>query len=169
MTLDLWRGVRESEDQLSAGRYAASLPFVDPAHIGIWGWSFGGFNTLMSMSEGRPVFAAGVAVAPPTSWRYYDSVYTERFMRTPKENAEGYDESAISRASQLSGKVLLCHGMADDNVHFRNMAEYVEALVQANKTNFKQLVFTNRNHFLMGGNTRTFLYTNIVEWFKENM
>jgi dipeptidyl-peptidase-4 len=106
---------------------------VDKDHIGIWGWSFGGFNTLMSMSEGRPVFAAGVAVAPPTSWRYYDSVYTERFMRTPKENGDGYDVSPIGRASQLHGHLLICQGTADDNVHYRNVAEYTEALVQADR------------------------------------
>ena len=162
-------GVLEAKDQVETALYLQTLPYVDAKRIGIWGWSFGGFNTLMSMSEGRPVFAAGVAVAPPTCWRYYDSVYTERFMRTPKENPDGYNESCISRASQLSGKVLICHGMADDNVHFRNTAEYVEALVQANKTNFKQLCFTNRNHSIYGGNTRTFLYTNLIEWFQDNM
>lgn len=161
-------GQLEAKDQVETALYLATLPYVDANRIGIWGWSFGGFNTLMSMSEGRPVFRAGVAVAPPTCWRYYDSVYTERFMRTPKENS-GYDQSAISRAPQLSGELLLCHGMADDNVHFRNTAEYVEALVQANKTNFKQLCFTNRNHFLVGGNTRMFLYTNIINWFDEKM
>ena len=162
-------GVLEARDQVETALYLKTLPYVDGNRIGIWGWSFGGFNTIMSMSEGRPVFAAGVAVAPPTCWRYYDSVYTERFMRTPKENKEGYDESCLSRASQLSGKLLLCHGMADDNVHFRNMAEYVESLVQANKTNFKQLCFTNRNHSIYGGKTRQFLYTNLVEWFQDNM
>ena len=124
-------GQLESHDQVEAALYAASLPYVDGKHIGIWGWSYGGFCTLMSMSEGRPVFAAGVAVAAPTSWRYYDSVYTERFMRTPKENGEGYDVSAISRADQLNGHLLLVHGLADDNVHFRNAAEYTAALVQA--------------------------------------
>ncbi len=161
-------GVMEAKDQVETALYLGSLPYVDAQRIGIWGWSFGGFNTLMSMSEGRPVFRAGVAVAPPTCWRFYDTVYTERFMRTPKENS-GYDESAISRAPQLSGELLICHGMADDNVHFRNTAEYVEALVQADKTNFKQLCFTNRNHFLMGGNTRIFLYKNIINWFNEKM
>lgn len=161
-------GVKEAADQVETAIYLSKQSYVDGQRIGIWGWSFGGFNTLMSMSEGRPVFRAGVAVAPPTSWRFYDTVYTERFMRTPKEN-NGYEESPISRASKLSGEVLLCHGMADDNVHFRNMAEYVEALVQAEKTNFKQLCFTNRNHSIYGGRTRFVLYTQIVNWFNENM
>lgn len=161
-------GNLEAKDQVETAIYLGTLPYVDSKRIGIWGWSFGGFNTLMSMSEGRPVFCAGVAVAPPTCWRYYDTVYTERFMRTPKENA-GYNESAISRAPQLSGEVLICHGLADDNVHYRNTAEYVEALIQAEKTNFKMLAFTNRNHFIMGGKTRLFLYKNLLNWFDEKM
>lgn len=161
-------GVMEAKDQVETALYLGAQPYVDAQRIGIWGWSFGGFNTLMSMSEGRPVFRAGVAVAPPTSWKFYDTVYTERFMRTPKEN-KGYEESAISRAPQLSGELLICHGMADDNVHFRNTAEYVEALVQAEKINFKQLCFTNRNHSIYGGKTRLFLYKSLINWFKEKM
>ncbi len=161
-------GQMESEDQVEAAFYLGSLPYVDSKRIGIWGWSFGGFCTLMSMSEGRPVFAAGVAVAPPTSWRYYDTVYTERFMRTPKENASGYDVSALSRAPQLSGNLLICQGSADDNVHLRNTAEYTEALVQADK-DFMMLVYTNRDHSIYGGNTRIHLFRQITNWFKNNM
>ena len=138
---------------------------MDKERIGIWGWSYGGFNTLMSMSEPRGVFAAGVAVAPPTSWRYYDSIYTERFMRTPKENSEGYDVCPVTLASQLHGHLLLCHGMADDNVHFRNEAEYTEALVQADK-DFCSLSYTNRNHSIYGGNTRNHLFRQITQWFQ---
>ena len=104
-------GQMEAQDQVETALYMASHSYVDKNRIGIWGWSYGGFCTLMSMSEGRPVFAAGVAVAPPTCWRYYDSVYTERFMRTPQENPDGYDVSAISRAPQLSGNLLICHGL----------------------------------------------------------
>ncbi|MBQ2186863.1 MAG: DPP IV N-terminal domain-containing protein, partial [Bacteroidaceae bacterium] len=159
-------GQLESHDQVEAAIHLATLPYVDKDHIGIWGWSYGGFNTLMSMSEGRPVFACGVAVAPPTSWRYYDSIYTERFMRTPNENKEGYDVSPIGRASQLSGHLLICHGMADDNVHFRNTAEYSEALVQADK-DFRELVYTNRNHSIYGGNTRIHLFRQITNHFNE--
>lgn len=157
-------GQLESHDQVEAALYLGSLPYVDKDHIGIWGWSFGGFNTLMSMSEGRPAFAAGVAVAPPTSWRYYDSVYTERFMRTPNENPDGYNVSPIGRANQLSGHLLICHGMADDNVHFRNVAEYSEALVQADK-DFRELAYTNRNHSIYGGNTRIHLFRQITNHF----
>ena len=148
--------------------YLGTLPYVDSKRIGIWGWSYGGFNTLMSMSEGRPVFAAGVAVAPPTCWRYYDTVYTERFMRTPKENAAGYARGPISQADKLHGKLLICHGTADDNVHFRNSMEYAEALVQSGKP-FMMLPYNNRNHNITGGNTRNHLYTSITNFFIENM
>lgn len=161
-------GQLESHDQVEAAIYLGTLPYVDKEHIGIWGWSFGGFNTLMSMSEGRPVFYAGVAVAPPTSWRYYDSVYTERFMRTPGENGTGYDVSPIGRADKLSGHLLICHGMADDNVHFRNVAEYTEALVQADK-DFRELAYTNRNHGISGGNTRSHLFRQITQHFLQNI
>lgn len=159
-------GQLESRDQVEAAIWLGNQTYVDKSRIAIWGWSFGGFNTLMSMSEGRPVFAAGVAVAAPTSWRYYDTVYTERFMRTPNENGVGYDDSPISRASKLSGSLLLVHGLADDNVHFRNAAEYAEALVQADK-DFRELVYTNRNHSIYGGNTRNHLFRQITQHFKE--
>ena len=161
-------GQLESHDQVETAIYLSKLPWVDAKHIGIWGWSFGGFNTLMSMSEGRPVFYAGVAVAPPTSWRYYDTVYTERFMRTPKENPEGYDCSPISRAKNLSGSLLIIHGSADDNVHYRNVAEYTEALVHADK-DFRQLTYTNRNHSIYGGNTRNHLFRQLVKHFKASL
>lgn len=161
-------GQLESHDQVETAIYLSKLPWVDAKHIGIWGWSFGGFNTLMSMSEGRPVFYAGVAVAPPTSWRYYDTVYTERFMRTPKENQEGYDCSPITRAKNLSGSLLIIHGLADDNVHFRNVAEYTEALVHADK-DFRQLTYTNRNHSIYGGNTRNHLFRQLINHFKQSM
>lgn len=161
-------GQLESHDQVETAIYLSKLPWVDAKHIGIWGWSFGGFNTLMSMSEGRPVFYAGVAVAPPTSWRYYDTVYTERFMRTPKENQEGYDCSPITRAKNLSGSLLIIHGLADDNVHFRNVAEYTEALVHADK-DFRQITYTNRNHSIYGGNTRNHLFRQLINHFKQSM
>lgn len=122
----------------------------------------------MSMSEGRPVFQAGVAVAPPTDWRYYDTVYTERYMRTPKENPDGYSDNPISRADKLSGALLICHGMADDNVHFRNTAEYTEALVQADK-DFRENIYTNRNHGIYGGNTRNHLFRQIMNFFNAEM
>ena len=161
-------GELEARDQVEAALWLGRQSFVDKNRIGIWGWSYGGWNTLMSMSEGRAVFRAGVAVAPPTSWRYYDTVYTERYMRTPKENPSGYDINPIMRAKDLSGSLLICHGMADDNVHFRNTAEYTEALVQADK-DFKENIYTNRNHGIYGGNTRNHLFRQIVNFFNAEM
>lgn len=161
-------GYLESKDQVEAAIYLGSLPYVDKNRIAIWGWSFGGFNTLMSMSEGRNVFCAGVAVAAPTNWKYYDTVYTERYMRTPKENAAGYATNPIQRANALHGDLLLIHGTADDNVHFRNFTEVSEAYVQAGKM-FRQQVYTNRNHFIQGGNTRLHLFRTISDFFIEKM
>ena len=161
-------GQLEAHDQAEAALWLGRQPYVDKERIGIWGWSFGGFNTLMAMSEGRGVFRAGVAIAPPTSWRYYDTIYTERFMRTPKENPAGYDDCPLARADKLQGALLLCHGMADDNVHFRNTAEYTEALVQADK-DFRQLVYTNRNHSIYGGNTRNHLYRQCIDHFNATL
>lgn len=157
-------GDLESKDQVEAASYLATLPYVDKDNIGIWGWSFGGFNTLMSMSNGKSIFKAGVAVAPPTDWRFYDTIYTERYMRTPKENPQGYDVNPIQRANNLSGALLICHGMADDNVHPQNAFEYSEALIQADK-DFKEIYYTNRNHSIFGGNTRNHLLRQITEWF----
>ena len=165
----LFLGVKESHDQVEAARYLNGLPYIDGSRIGIWGWSFGGYNTLMSMSEGTPIFKAGVAIAPPTDWRFYDSVYTERFMRTPKENGDGYQAgSAILRAPKLHGKLLLIHGSADDNVHFQNSAEYSEALVQAG-IQFDMQVYTNRNHSITGGNTRIHLMNRVAGFFIQNL
>ena len=161
-------GNLESKDQVETALYLGTLPYVDKNNIGIWGWSYGGFNTLMSMSEGRPVFKAGVAVAPPTSYRFYDTIYTERYMRTPQENPAGYDDCPISRASKLNGALLICHGSADDNVHPQNTFEYTEALVQADK-DFKENIYTNRNHSIFGGNTRNHLLRQIAEWFGEHL
>ena len=162
-------GELESRDQVEAALWLGRQSYVDKDRIGIWGWSYGGWNTLMSMSEGRNAFAAGVAIAPPTSWRYYDTIYSERYMRTPQENADGYDRvNPIARAGQLHGALLLCHGLADDNVHFRNTAEYTEALVQADK-DFRQLTYTNRNHSIYGGNTRLHLYRQAINHFNEKL
>ena len=162
-------GELESRDQVETALWLGQQSYVDKDRIGIWGWSYGGWNTLMSMSEGREVFAAGVAIAPPTSWRYYDTIYSERYMRTPQENPDGYDQvNPMARVAQLHGALLLCHGLADDNVHFRNTAEYTEALVQADK-DFRQLTYTNRNHSIYGGNTRLHLYRQAVNHFNANL
>lgn len=162
-------GVKEADDQVSAAKYLATLPYIDKDRIAIWGWSYGGYMTLMSMSQGSNVFKAGIAVAAPTDWRFYDTVYTERFMRTPQENKEGYDKaSAINRIDKLHGKLLMVHGTADDNVHYRNMAEYCEELVQHDKYCDMQ-IYTNRNHNIMGGNTRNHLYKKLTNYIKENL
>ena len=162
-------GVKEAEDQVETARYLGTLPYIDGKRIGIWGWSFGGYNTLMSMSDGSGAFKAGVAIAAPSDWRFYDTVYTERFMRTPKENAEGYDAgSAIKRAPQLKGSLLLIHGTADDNVHYQNCAEYSEALVQAG-IQFDMQVYTNRNHGIFGGKTREHLMHRVANFFIQNL
>lgn len=162
-------GVKEAEDQVETARYLGTLPYIDGKRIGIWGWSFGGYNTLMSMSDGSGAFKAGVAIAAPSDWRFYDTVYTERFMRTPKENAEGYDAgSAIKRTPQLKGSLLLIHGTADDNVHYQNCAEYSEALVQAG-IQFDMQVYTNRNHGIFGGKTREHLMNRVANFFIQNL
>lgn len=165
----MFLGVKEAKDQVETAKYLGTLPFVDKNKIGIWGWSFGGYTTLMSMSEGTSVFRAGVAIAAPSDWKFYDTVYTERFMRTPKENGDGYAaSSAILRADKLHGSLLLIHGTADDNVHFQNCAEYSEALVQANKQ-FDMQIYTNRNHGIAGGNTRNHLMNRVANFFMEEM
>ncbi len=162
-------GELESKDQVETAKWLSKQSYIDGNRIGIWGWSFGGFNTLMSISqEPIPVFKAAVAVAPPTDWRFYDSVYTERYMRTPQENATGYDINPMNRVKNMNAKLLICHGLSDDNVHPQNVFEYSEALVQADK-DFKENIFTNRNHGIYGGNTRNFLLRQISEWFINNL
>ena len=162
-------GVKEARDQVETAIYLGTLPYVDAKNIGIWGWSFGGYTTLMSMSEGTPVFKAGVAIAAPTDWRFYDTVYTEPFMRTPNENMEGYEAaSAMNRVDKLHGELLLIHGTADDNVHLRNASEYSEALVQADKQ-FDMHIYTNRNHGIRGGNTTKHLLTRVTNFFIEHL
>lgn len=161
-------GDYESKDQVEAALYLGKLPYVDAGNIGIWGWSFGGFNTLMSMTDGRPVFKAGVAIAAPSNWKYYDTVYTERYMRTPQENSSGYAINPMERADKLSGELLLIHGTADDNVHVRNAFEMSEALVQANKQ-FDMQIYTNRNHSIFGGNTRYHLFNRMINFFNQHL
>lgn len=162
-------GELEARDQVEAARALGALPFVDGNRIAIWGWSFGGYTTLMAMSMGDGTFKAGIAVAPPTDWKYYDTVYTERFMRTPKENFEGYAAtSPIKLATKLQGKLLLIHGTADDNVHFHQTMDYAEALVQAGKQ-FDMQIYKDRNHSIYGGNTRYHLYTKMSNFLLDNL
>ncbi|OAV70232.1 Prolyl tripeptidyl peptidase precursor [Bacteroidales bacterium Barb6] len=162
-------GELESCDQTEAAQALARYPYIDGSRIAIWGWSFGGYNTLMAMTTGNGTFKAGIAVAPPTDWKYYDTIYTERFMRTPKENFEGYAAtSPLERAKDLQGKLLLVHGTADDNVHFMQSLAYAEALVQAGKQ-FDMHVYQDRNHSINGGNTRLHLYTKMSNFLFDNL
>lgn len=162
-------GDLESKDQVEAAHALAELPYVDGDRMAIWGWSFGGYNTLMALTVGKGTFKVGIAVAPPTDWRYYDTVYTERFMRTPQENQRGYDlTSPLKRVKELQGKLLLIHGTADDNVHFKQTMDYAEALVQANKQ-FDMHVYRDRNHSIYGGNTRFHLYTKMSNYLFDNL
>ncbi len=162
-------GKYESDDQVSAARYLATLPFVDKDRIAIWGWSYGGFMAALCMEKGAGVFRAGISVAPVTNWRFYDSVYTERYMRTPQENADGYDDnSPLSHAEKIKGNYLIIHGSADDNVHLQNTMEFTERMVQAG-VKFDMAIYTNRNHGIFGGNTRMHLYTRMTDWLKEKL
>lgn len=162
-------GELESRDQVEAAQALGKLPYVDAGRMAIWGWSFGGYNTLMAMSVGNGTFKAGIAVAPPTDWKYYDTVYTERYMRTPQENFAGYAAtSPIKLAKDLQGKLLLVHGTADDNVHFQQTMDYAEALVQAGKQ-FDMQIYKDRNHSIYGGNTRYHLYTRMSNFLFDNL
>jgi dipeptidyl-peptidase-4 len=162
-------GKYETIDQIEAARFAAGLPYVDGSRIGIWGWSYGGFISSSCMVKGNGAFSVGIAVAPVTNWRYYDNIYTERFMRKPQDNPEGYDQnSPLFFADKLQGKLLLIHGTADDNVHVQNSLELSERLVQAGKQ-FDQMLYLNRNHGIYGGNTRMHLFTLIENYLNQNL
>lgn len=162
-------GIIESDDQIAAARYFASQPYIDKSKIAIWGWSYGGYNVLMSMSRGEGIFKAGVAIAPVTDWRFYDSVYTERFMRTPQQNMDGYiDGSPIKLVRQLQGNLLLIHGSADDNVHFQNTMEYAKALINADK-HFDMFVFPDKDHSIRGSASRNYLYRKVIDFLNTKM
>ena len=162
-------GKLETEDQIEANRYLAKLPYVDGSRIGIFGWSYGGYMSSLCLLKGADEFKMAIAVAPVTNWRYYDSIYTERYMRTPQENASGYDDnSPINHVEKLKGKYLLVHGSADDNVHYQNTMEMTNALVNANKQ-FDLFIYPNKNHGIYGGYTRLHLYTKMTNFIKENL
>ncbi|MEI6123744.1 MAG: S9 family peptidase [Bacteroidota bacterium] len=162
-------GKLETNDQIETAKYLGALPYVDSKRIGIWGWSYGGFETCLCMTKGADIFKAGIAVAPVTNWRNYDNIYTERYMRTPQENATGYDDnSPVKFAKKLKGKLLICHGMADDNVHLQNSVEFIDALVNANKQ-FDMQFYPNKNHGIFGGNTRYHLYKRMSDFIFENL
>jgi len=162
-------GKYEVEDQIDAAKVIAGYEFVDASRIGIWGWSYGGFMSSNCILKGNDVFKTAIAVAPVTSWRYYDSIYTERYMRTPQENASGYDEnSPINHVDKLKGNYLLIHGTADDNVHVQNTMKMIEALVQANKQ-FDWAIYPDKNHGIYGGKTRLQLYTKMTNFIIEKL
>ncbi len=159
----------ESDDQIAAAEKLSELPYIDEDRTAIWGWSFGGDMAMHCILKGNDVFEAAISVAPVTSWRFYDTIYTERFMRTPQENPEGYDlNSPLNYADQLKGKLLLVHGSADDNVHFQNTMRMVEELVQANKQ-FDWAVYPDKNHGIYGGKTRVQLYTKMTNFILNNL
>ncbi len=159
----------ETEDQISVAKELAKLPYIDANRIGIWGWSFGGHMSTNCLLKGNDVFAAAIAVAPVTTWRFYDTIYTERYMRTPEENPAGYDDnSPLNYPELLKGKYLLIHGTGDDNVHVQNAYRMAEALIQANKQ-FEWGMYPDKNHGIYGGNTRLHLYTKMTNFIKNNL
>lgn len=161
-------GKYESDDQIEAARYFGDLSFVDASRIGIWGWSFGGFMSSLCLSKSN-LFKVGIAVAPVTNWRFYNSVYTERYMRTPDENPSGYDDnSPITHASKLRGRLFLIHGSADDNVHYQNQMEYADKLLISGKQ-FDMFTYPNRNHSIYGGPVRHHLYTMMIDYLQKNL
>lgn len=162
-------GVLESDDQIAAARYFASLPYVDEDRIGIWGWSYGGYMTLMSLFRGEGVFKAGISVAPVTDWRLYDTIYTERYMRTPQENPAGYERGApLTYVDRFRGSLLVVHGSGDDNVHSQNTTRLVNALEEAGKQ-FDMRIYPNKTHSIAGRTTRVNLYGYFTDWLKKNL
>lgn len=159
----------ETLDQIAAAKSLGAMPYVDADRIGIWGWSFGGHMATHCLLTGNEVFSLAIAVAPVTNWRFYDTIYTERFMRTPQENPEGYDlNSPLNYADQLKGKYLIIHGSGDDNVHVQNTMRMVDELIQADKQ-FEWMVYPDKNHGIYGGNTRKHLYTKMTNFILENL
>lgn len=162
-------GKLEARDQVETAKYLSGLSYVDKSRIGIWGWSYGGSMTLWSMSTGEKVFKAGIAVAPVTDWRLYNTAYTERFMRRPQENFAGYDNtSALNMAKNLNGRLLIIHGSADDNVHMQNTMLYVDKLIEADKQ-FEMQIYPDKNHSILGKQTRRHLYTRMSEFLFNNL
>jgi dipeptidyl-peptidase-4 len=162
-------GQMETADQIAAAKKLAELSYVDSNRIGIWGWSYGGYMSSLALAEGNDVFKTAIAVAPVTNWRFYDTIYTERFMQTPQMNPEGYREgSPLAKAGQIKGNYLLVHGTGDDNVHFQNSIAMINALVAAD-VEFQTMIYPNRNHGIYGGNTRKHLYKMLSQYILENL
>ena len=162
-------GKYEVEDQIAVAKKLGELPYIDESRIGIWGWSYGGFMSSNALFKGNDVFNMAIAVAPVTSWRFYDTIYTERYMTTPQENPSGYDEnSPINHVDKLKGDFLLIHGTGDDNVHVQNTMRMVEALIQADKQ-FEWMIYPDKNHGIYGGNTRLHLYKKMTNFIHETL
>ena len=162
-------GKYEAEDQIAAGQYLAGLPYVDADRIGIWGWSYGGYISSLAMFRGSGVFSTAIAVAPVTSWRFYDTIYTERYLRRPQDNEDGYDDnSPLSHAEKLEGDFLLIHGTGDDNVHFANSVALQERLIQAKKQ-FQSFYYPDRAHGLSGPGGRYHLYEMLTAFVLDKL
>jgi dipeptidyl-peptidase-4 len=162
-------GEMETADQVTAARYFGGLPYIDKERIGIYGWSYGGYMASLCMTTGNGIFRAGIAVAPVTNWKFYDSIYTERYMRTPQENNKGYeDNSPLNHADGLQGAFLLVHGMSDDNVHLQNSVDFARALIEADKQ-FEMMFYPGQNHGIRGGNSRNHLYRKMFTFILTNL
>ena len=162
-------GKLEVEDYIETAKYLGTLDYVNPARIGMYGWSYGGYMSSLALTKGADYYSMAIAVAPVTNWRFYDTIYTERYMRTPQENASGYDDnSPINHVEKIKGAYLLVHGTADDNVHFQNTVEMTGALIEANKQ-FDQYFYPDRNHAIYGKNARLHLFTKMTNFIKENL
>lgn len=162
-------GRYETDDQIEAAKWLSKQSYVDGSRIGIFGWSYGGYMAALCITRGADVFKCAISVAPVTNWKYYDNVYTERYMGTMETNPNGFDENApINFASKLKGKYLLVHGTGDDNVHFQNSAEWIEALIKNNKQ-FDLMIYPDKNHGIYGGNTRLHLFTLMTNFIYENL
>lgn len=162
-------GKLETEDQIAGAKHLGSLPYIDAARIGIWGWSYGGYMSSLALMIGNDAFKAAIAVAPVTTWRYYDTIYTERYLQTPQLNAAGYDDnSPITHVNKLKGNYLLIHGTGDDNVHYQNAVDLVDALIKADKQ-FETMYYPNRNHGISGGNTTWHLYNLMTDFIKRKL
>jgi len=162
-------GKLELEDQITVATYLSTLNYVDPSRIGIWGWSYGGYLSSLCLFKGHDYFKIGIAVAPVANWRYYDTIYTERYQNLPGNNPKGYDDfSPLTHVGKLEGNYLLVHGTGDDNVHFQNSVALQDALIKANKQ-FQSFYYPNKNHGIYGGNTRYHLYTMMTNFVKRNL
>ena len=162
-------GNLETEDLVACATQLGALVFIDKDRIGVWGWSYGGYMSSLAMMKGDGIFKAGIAVAPVTTWRYYDTIYTERYLQRPQENSSGYDDnSPITHAGKLQGNYLLIHGTGDDNVHFQNAVALQNALISENKQ-FQSFYYPDRNHGIYGGNTTIHLFSMMTDFILKNL